>query len=56
MGAMAFVLAFFQKGWMLALMLLVDAVCIVWMIVYSYVVYRSDPERSPPAAELTSTE
>jgi uncharacterized membrane protein len=56
MGAMAVVLAFHQTGWMLALMLLVDAACVAWMLVYSYIVYRRDPERAQPAASSARTD
>jgi uncharacterized membrane protein len=38
-----------RTNWMLITMLAVDALCIAWMIVYSYLVYRRDPDRIPPA-------
>ncbi len=38
-----------RTNWMLITMLTVDVLCIAWMIVYSYLVYRRDPDRIPPA-------
>jgi len=49
MGAMFFVLACFQKPWALAVVLAIDVVLMLWMVLYSYLVYRSDPHRMSPA-------
>jgi uncharacterized membrane protein len=38
-----------QSTWMFILMLAVNGLCIAWMIVYSYLVYRRDPDRTSPA-------
>ena len=49
MGALFFVLVFFQKPWALGVVLAIDVVSILWMVLYSYLVYRSDPHRVTPA-------
>jgi uncharacterized membrane protein len=49
MGAMFFVLAYFQKPWALGVVLFIDIVLMLWMVLYSYLVYRSDPHRMTPA-------
>jgi hypothetical protein len=33
----------------LVLVVTIDVICAVWMLVYSYVVYRNDPHRTSPA-------
>ncbi len=38
--------------WMLALALVFVALCLTWMIVYSYLTYRADPARRSSADEL----
>ena len=55
-GALFFPVALIQTKWALIAMLVVDAVLVVWMIVYSYVVYRDDPHRTPPAGTLPNAD
>jgi uncharacterized membrane protein len=50
MGLLFLVLAVAPTTWMLIVVFTVDGVCLLWMIVYSYLVYRSDPNRTSPAA------
>jgi uncharacterized membrane protein len=56
MGALFFVLALVQTGWMFAIMLAIDGLCLAWIVAYSYVVYRRDPQRMQPAATSPGTE
>jgi uncharacterized membrane protein len=56
MGLLAAALGVLQTFWMLLLMLAVDAGCVTWMIVYSYLVYRHDPNRTSPAGISPSSE
>jgi uncharacterized membrane protein len=56
MGLLFFVLAVVPNGWAFAVVLAIDAVCVVWMVVYSYLVYRRDPNRTSPAATSPGTE
>jgi hypothetical protein len=49
MGLLLAGLAIFRTTLMLIVMVVVDALCIAWMIVYSYLVYRRDPNRISPA-------
>ena len=44
-----------RRGSLIA-MLVIDALCVVWMIVYSYLVYRNDPQRTPPAGTVAQRE
>ena len=48
MGLVAIAWGLVSSEWMLAAMLAFDAACVLWMVVYSYLVYRSDPARVPP--------
>jgi uncharacterized membrane protein len=54
MGAMFFVLAFFQNPWTLAVIIAIDFSLLLWMVLYSYLVYRSDPHRVTPAGTAPS--
>jgi uncharacterized membrane protein len=56
MGALFGVVAIAQNAWTFTAMLVVDTLCIIWMIVYSYLVYRGDPHRTPPAGTSPSNE
>jgi uncharacterized membrane protein len=56
MGGMFAVVAFYHNVWTFAAMLTVDIASLVWIVVYSYVVYRSDPERVPPAGTSPSAD
>ncbi len=49
MGLLLAALAVFRTTWMLIVMVVVDVVCIAWMVIYSYLVYRRDPNRISPA-------
>jgi uncharacterized membrane protein len=49
MGLLLAALAVFRTTWMLILMVVVDVVCLAWMVIYSYLVYRRDPNRISPA-------
>jgi hypothetical protein len=50
MGALSVMLALVQTGWMFAAVMTIDGLCLVWMTIYSYLVYRRDPHRTQPAA------
>ncbi len=49
MGLFAIVWAIAQNAWVFGAMLGVDGVCLVTLVVYSYLVYRKDPARISPA-------
>jgi uncharacterized membrane protein len=49
MGLLLAALAVFRTTWMLVVMVTVDGLCLAWIIVYSYLVYRRDPNRISPA-------
>jgi uncharacterized membrane protein len=50
MGVLFLPLAAVQTTWALVTVFTIDGLCLVWMIVYSYLVYRRDPNRTSPAA------
>jgi uncharacterized membrane protein len=56
MGALFGFVAFFQNVWTITAMFVFDAFCILWIVVYSYVVFRNDPQRTPPAGTSPSAE
>jgi uncharacterized membrane protein len=56
MGLLFVGAAFFPNGRMLAGILAIDVACMAWSIVYSYLVYRSDPNRTSPAGVAPSTD
>jgi uncharacterized membrane protein len=56
MGVLFAALGLIQTGWMLIAMLAIDAACLAWMIVYSYLVYRDDPDRTSPASVSPSAD
>jgi uncharacterized membrane protein len=56
MGAMHAVVAFVHNAWTFAAMVTFDAICLLWIVVYSYLVYRSDPHPMPPAGTSPSTD
>ena len=56
MGAAFAVVAFVHNTWAFAAMLIFDAICLVWIVVYSYLVYRSDPHPTPPAGTSPSAD
>jgi uncharacterized membrane protein len=43
-----------QTGWMVALAVTFNVAAILWLVVYSYVVWRNDPERQSPAGTSPS--
>jgi uncharacterized membrane protein len=45
-----------RAGWYLGIVLAFGAVSLVWLVVYSYLVYRSDPNRVSPAGTSPSAE
>ena len=49
MGLMAIAWALVQAQWVFILMVTVDVCCGLVMVVYSYLVYRTDPARMTPA-------
>jgi len=56
MGALFFVLLFALNTWTLVAVISIDVLCAIWIIVYSYLVYRDDPHRLPPAGTSPSAE
>jgi uncharacterized membrane protein len=52
MGLLFFPVALMQTTWSLVAMLVIDACLLGGLIVYSYLVYRSDPQRTSPAGTL----
>ena len=56
MGAVFAVVAFVHNSWAFAAMITFDAVCLLWIVVYSYLVYRSDPHPMPPAGTSPSAD
>jgi uncharacterized membrane protein len=56
MGALFAVVAFIHNTWTLAAMITIDALCLAWMVIYSYLVFRSDPHPMPPAGTSPSTD
>jgi uncharacterized membrane protein len=49
MGLLLAALAVFRTTWMLVVMVTIDGLCLAWIVVYSYLVYRRDPNRTSPA-------
>lgn len=49
MGFLFVPVALLQTTWSLVAMLVCDGLCLVWIVIYSYLVFRSDPQRVPPA-------
>lgn len=49
MGIVSILAGFVQQLWMFGLFFGVVILSLVWLFVYSYLVYRSDPHRVPPA-------
>jgi hypothetical protein len=56
MGLMSAAWGLWPAVWMFGLMLGFDAACVVWMFVYSYLVYRRDPDRTTPAGTRPAEE
>lgn len=49
MGFLFVPVALLQTTLSLVAMLICDGLCLVWIVIYSYLVFRSDPRRVPPA-------
>jgi uncharacterized membrane protein len=49
MGLVGAAWGLLQTAWMTGLMVATYAVCGIWVVVYSYLVYRTDPSRTTPA-------
>jgi uncharacterized membrane protein len=45
-----------QTLWAFVLMIAFIVFCLVWMIIYSYLIYRDDPNRISPASSWPATE
>jgi uncharacterized membrane protein len=56
MGALFVVVAFVHSTWAYVGMLVIDLTCVGWMIAYSYLVYRRDPNRTSPAGVAPSSD
>jgi uncharacterized membrane protein len=56
MGGLFAVVAFIHNTWTLAGMVTIDALCLAWIVIYSYLVYRSDPHPTPPAGTSPSAD
>lgn len=56
MGATFAVVAFFRNTWTFVAMFSFDAACLVWIVVYSYLVYRNDTHRMPPSGTSPSAD
>lgn len=56
MGLLFIAAAFVANASIIIGLLVIDAICVVWMIVYSYLVYRRDPHRTTPAGIMPSSE
>ncbi len=49
MGFLFVPVALLQTTWSLVAVLICDGLCLNWIVIYSYLVFRSDPHRVPPA-------
>jgi uncharacterized membrane protein len=49
MGLLLGIVGVVQITWLFVAMLVIDAACLAWMVIYSYLVYRNDPDRISPA-------
>jgi uncharacterized membrane protein len=49
MGCAVAAFGFFPSAWLLACLIAAGAVMMIWITVYSYVVWRHDPDRQRPA-------
>ncbi len=55
-GILMFALAIVPTQWMLVATITLAGAMVVWLVVYSYLVYRNDPARVPPAGTSPSGE
>lgn len=56
MGVLFAVVAFVHTTWTYIGMLVIDTACIGWSVIYSYLVYRDDPNRTSPAGVVPSSQ
>lgn len=49
MGFLFAPVALLQTTWSLVAVLIFDGLCLIWIFIYSYLVFRNDPHRVPPA-------
>jgi hypothetical protein len=56
MGATFALVAVVPTGWMFGVVMTINGLSLFWMVVYSYLVYRRDPDRTQPAATSPSSE
>jgi uncharacterized membrane protein len=56
MGVLFIVLAFAQTIWVFIAVMTINALCLTWLVVYSYLVYCRDPHRTSPAATSPGVE
>ena len=56
MGISIAISGIWRIAWMFIVTLVVNIFCVVWMFVYSYLIYRQDPERISPAGVSPSSE
>lgn len=56
MGFLFVPVALLQTTWSLVAVLICDGLCLIWIVVYSYLVFRSDPHRVPPAGITPSND
>jgi uncharacterized membrane protein len=56
MGLLLAIAGVVSVGWFFIATLTFDAICLAWIFVYSYLVYRDDPERTLPASSGTRVE
>jgi uncharacterized membrane protein len=54
MGCAVGAYGFFQGRWMLAVVLGMSVATVLWVVIYSYVVWRNDPDRLGPAGTSPS--
>jgi hypothetical protein len=52
MGLALIVAGIVRSPWAFMLAAAIAVVSVIWMFVYSYLVWRSDPDRLPPAGTL----
>jgi uncharacterized membrane protein len=56
MGLLFIAAAFVANAWIIIGLIVFDTICVIWMFVYSYLVYRRDPHRTTPAGITPSNE
>jgi uncharacterized membrane protein len=56
MGLLMVITGAVQTPWIFVTVLIFYGICLAWMIVYSYLVYRHDPDRISPAGTAPSND